>query len=1431
MATSDIVARLQLRAEQFSSETGKAFADLNVRAKSSAAELRNEFSGAFAEVQKLAQTALVLPRTASGSLNLTGEIAQLREAATATEQRAQALRELSIAQTAAAASANVDAQALLLEADASAVGALAAERDAAAIRQRIAALTAVQSELNKTTSATVAHANAQGNSTISAGQQRAAMQQLGFQLGDVAQGFASGISPMQIFAQQSGQVIQALQLMTNKTTGFLGFLARPWGAVLTASLVFLSPLVAKLFEFGDGLDDAVEKLKKEAAQQALTDRAKEAFGKTTEGVTAAINDQRKALDRLAEGEKTAAQLAEETARRNLRTIEIDRAKTKTLLETALIELEVQRIRSTAPGQRGETATLGLDNAQGQAARIRELLKANAAAIAKAQGVLRDASLNLAVESGAKAADPLAATNREYDKQIEKAKAASAARIAAANNSKAAIDRESAAVEKQTAAIEKNRQAALDQKRKEIGGTRKGPALGTQLENEQSARLLASASRYRGLDERRDNGSIRDLLQKAGVNVDPKMVAWCAAFVNAVLATNGLPGTGSLSARSFLGYGEATDRPVKGDIVVSRRGTGDQGHVGFYEGTDAKGNVRVLGGNTGDKVGTQTVNRSDVLGFRRAPSAADGYKAEQAALEKLQDQAAQTAETILRINENWGEQPRLIARAAADTETLNEEIAKLKQLPVTDAVNAQIAKAEQGLRTIQDGLNRPFNDYIRAQNESLTLQQLSLQGRDVEAAALQDALRFQQQGVALDKDRLATILQNAQAQEAISRALDDQRRIISIYAQAGSDFQQSFGTFLDKLNDNPGDAFKGLAGDLVGSFTKLRNNILNEQLFGGIDRDIEDYVRRASGKKTPAEMLTEQAGAAGTVLESSVDRLASALDRLSGKIDGSLPAIGGSVTAAGSAAAQDLLLGSYAPPPTGLPGANGVGIDYLKLTAANDNAPAQIDSAASKFVSATDVFSFAGTRMVDNFTRLFGVQLPDALKKQIGGALGSVISGASYGQLGGGLFASITGGKDNKLASGIGGVLGQEAGKSLTKGLNGIFKGLGDFAGPLGGIIGGVLGGLFGGLFTPTPKAKGGAITDTTSKVVVTGNNKDQISNITDVSKSVQSGIQQIADAFGVNAGPFAVSISKYKESYRVDPTGRGFDGGRKGDLGGILKFDNNDAAGAVQAAIVNALQDGAIAGISQASLKILSSGQDLQRALNKALSIEAIPKQLKAYLDPVGAAIDEVNRKYKKLVDALDEGGASAEQRAQAEQLYNLELADTKSKTATASAALKSFLNDLKVGSNSPFSLRDQEATARAQLSPYLAQIDAGAAIDQAKFEEAARAFLDVNRQLFGSTNAYFDALALVQDATNKAIAGIDNVKSVAPDVANPFAKSTADSAAATAAGVQTTNEILAQVSQTMADVRALLAGGGGTVGGASSFIGDARSFANVALR
>lgn len=113
-----------------------------------------------------------------------------------------------------------------------------------------------------------------------------------------------------------------------------------------------------------------------------------------------------------------------------------------------------------------------------------------------------------------------------------------------------------------------------------------------------------------------------------VGVDPVSVEWCAAFVNAVLAESGLPGSDKyaehpLLARSFLSWGEEVDNPETGDIVVFRRGNASwKGHVGFYvTSTYYQGQeyYLVLGGNQDNSVNFSAYPVKKVLGVRRYPS--------------------------------------------------------------------------------------------------------------------------------------------------------------------------------------------------------------------------------------------------------------------------------------------------------------------------------------------------------------------------------------------------------------------------------------------------------------------------------------------------------------------------------------------------------------------------------------------------------------------------------------------------------------------------------------------------------------------------------------------------------------------------------------------------------------------------------------------
>lgn len=96
-------------------------------------------------------------------------------------------------------------------------------------------------------------------------------------------------------------------------------------------------------------------------------------------------------------------------------------------------------------------------------------------------------------------------------------------------------------------------------------------------------------------------------------------AWCAAFVGAMLKKAGIDGTGKLSARSYLTWGEDVELEdaKPGDIVVFWRGDprGWQGHVAFYVRHD-EDNIWVLGGNQNNQVSIAPYSQDRLLGIRR-----------------------------------------------------------------------------------------------------------------------------------------------------------------------------------------------------------------------------------------------------------------------------------------------------------------------------------------------------------------------------------------------------------------------------------------------------------------------------------------------------------------------------------------------------------------------------------------------------------------------------------------------------------------------------------------------------------------------------------------------------------------------------------------------------------------------------------------------
>lgn len=424
--------------------------------------------------------------------------------------------------------------------------------------------------------------------------------------------------------------------------------------------------------------------------------------------------------------------------------------------------------------------------------------------------------------------------------------------------------------------------------------------------------------------------------------------------------------------------------------------------------------------------------------------------------------------------------------------------------------------------------------------------------------------------------------------------------------------------------------------------------------------------------------------------------------------------------------------------------------------------------------------------------------------------------------------------------------------ALTQVSNTLGSGLADLLGvnysKTGGSLFGALGGFIGGALKGTKRASvtvgnlGGALGITGSQ----GNSAARRDTANAGAGSLIDAIFQIADQLGggVDASRGSVSFGMRKDSFRVDPTGRGIT--KVGN--GAIDFGSDQEA-AIRFAIQDLIKDGVITGISQASQNLLQRGGDLDQQIEKALLIEQIPKLLRQRLDPLGAALDDLYDKFKRVNDALIEGSASAEQIAQARQLWELEKADAIASIGAASQTLKDFLASLNAGSNSPLSLREQREEAERQLQPFIAQISAAeaaraeaerlrgsgasaadiaaaeerartaaGAINQDGFTQASQLLLSISRQSNASSGAFFSDFDRIRALTGQAIGFVDQASARGADTRDPFgsaiAKNTQDAAYILADQTAILNRILEAINDN------------GVRGGpASDFIGAPRAY------
>ncbi|VXC63581.1 TIGR02594 family protein [Sphingomonas sp. AX6] len=642
---------------------------------------------------------------------------------------------------------------------------------------------------------------------VSAGAHRQAMIGVSYQVQDFFTQISMGANPINAFAVQGAQLAGQFANVEGKAGSVARFLMGPWGLAITGGLMLAGMFTKGLFEQGESLDDLVEKLRKDAEESQRAARAKDMFRGSIDGLDEAMRMQNDTLRESINLEKTSAERAYESANANVRLAEALTAATRARLEDQRALLQAEMRRASGPGEANERAALNLPRIVGQIDETEAALERIGSVEQRLRQQLTAFGVDVAIETGKRSNDAIAMINRRYDGEI------TAIRKRGRELARAGQDA-TAWAERETAAIEKRREASLKEAREREQKTRT-PGLGTQINAERSAQLLMTAQRYNGLSENTASGrsSLRTLFSEANQNIDPKMVAWCAAFVNAVLATNGLPGTNSLAARSFLDYGTATNKPQMGDIVVLKRGSNQaQGHVGFYAG-EQNGKVMVTGGNQGDAVSTAGFNRRDVLGFRRAPTDAATFKDEaQQAREYERDLARLTEryDPLSAAAARYAEELQKIAAAQGRNE-IGEEVADRYRRGALNTFESEKAKlsgadvAVQNALKIMDQLRQAERqrDKSRAdalaqmmagQEDSLALArgELSLTAandnvREGTLAKLRLILDLKRLGVSADSAEGAQLIANQATLEDIYQQIERQRRAWDEIRGFGTEF--------------------------------------------------------------------------------------------------------------------------------------------------------------------------------------------------------------------------------------------------------------------------------------------------------------------------------------------------------------------------------------------------------------------------------------------------------------------------------------------------------------------------------------------------------------------------------------------------------------------------------------------------------------------
>lgn len=763
-------------------------------------------------------------------------------------------------------------------------------------------------------------------------------------------------------------------------------------------------------------------------------------------------------------------------------------------------------------------------------------------------------------------------------------------------------------------------------------------------------------------------------------------------------------------------------------------------------------------------------------------------------------AEDAASKIANIRDQFSDMPTAVEKANKAMRQLDDIASDIERRKLVDGdkLAAEIGTAK---KAIEDSLNKPFNDYMEQQRASAEIDKLLLQGREDEAEALRIVLQLQAKQGPLSKQQLEAVLATVQAHRQVNMVLRDQQALIQVNLDAVYDLRGALEESFGSLASGKGFSIDNIVKSIGDSYAKIAGKRIVENLFGKALRDLEEQASGVKSVRTAGEQIEASFKKAG----SAADALATAFLAAGGKISGASPVAGGSAAQSdGAATTEDIV------------------VEGRKQTGL-------IERMVTELQQSGEIVRDSVTALLDpvlaELNQIFGTRFFSELSSAISGAMyGYATGGIPGGILGGlkeikglpeslskGLGKALGGAQTGTVVSGIANAVGiklSKTGSQIGGAIGSVIPGVGPV---IGSIVGGILGKLFG--KTKTGGVSLGLVDGKTAVTGTGGNSASYKQQLTTAGGSINNALNTIAQALGGELGNYSVAIGKRKDEFRVSASGSVAATTAK-KTGADIIYKGKDEAEAIQAALRNAIADGAVQGLSAAVQRALKSSSDVDAAIKEALKVQEVEILIGGLGAQIAKQLSDFERQAAERVRIAQKYGFDLVKLEERNAKDRLKL--TEKLLADQVGSLQNLIDELTSGALFEGSAVDKRNVLLGKISTAKAAADAGeegAADKLAKLLEELNA---VSKEAFGTTGGFASDRGTILDAARDTIAKANQRITDAQKASDP-------ALAETNAALDENNGQNAQIIAILAAVQAQL-GAFSTVGG-----GDSRALTALA--